>query len=1076
MSWSAAPSDPSEPPPKRPRIATLLGFCGPARQKHAPLYWPRDLLPDTLPTARIMTYGYDTRLSHPFQGRGPAPKSSVYNMAWNFLLQLEAERHADPSRPLLFVAHSLGGILVKEALRRSERCKSSLRDVFTSTTALMFFGTPHGGADPRGALHKLIERAIRGMCVSVNDSVLDTLLGKSDRLEELRNEFNPIAQEQNWPVHSFQEELGVKLLFNRKVSMLCPFILINDSSLTDALQQVVIDAASCLHIDSETKQYITRNHMDMCRFSGYDDAEYKKVVYAIQCLTAHSLARRSNTPETVSLGLADSQATLSNYPAKHQFTKEETNALIEKLRFPHMDSRQMGVRRAHIKTCTWLLDSAQYRDWLDDKKLDEHRGFLWMKGKPGTGKSTIMKFAYHEFRESRLGNETVILSFFFHARGTELEKSTQGMYRALLVQLLESIPHLASVFALVGLRSSHIRSESFWTLELLEQLFAKAVESLGTLSVVCFIDALDECEEVQARKMVRSLEQIVATANLSGTKFRVFLSSRYYPQVTMGVGLELLLDRQEGHHRDIEAFVESELRIGSGAHVAKIRNDLEKKSQGVFMWVVLVTDILSAEFDRGRAPRQLQQKLMDMPYDLHQLFRDILMRDSGNQDDFILCMQCLLFAREPFDPEQLYSTMQMARSDDLAGGLEEISSETIEKYIRNVSKGMAEVTRSESPTVQFIHESVRDFLIKGNGLRELWPELTENFEGEGHDRLKQCCYRVLMFDLLNSPLREKVRDSVDAANSLRDQARRRYSLLGYAVRNILQHTEAAESGNVDQSVFMESFPLRRWTFYHYVFDGARASRYSPKTSLLYVLAELGLTTLITKYTNPQKCLVMEGGNYLTPLFAALVAGSKHESTVKVLLEALPTHGCPSGSSASWYEYWKSQGRLGFRAEEDNRSPPALLIAATPLQSTGNDILFEYDPQLGTVDDFVEGGSRGLVRAVHMGRADLVRLLIEGGSHVNIRTQSGATPLCVAAAMGHANIVSILLENGVDTKATDSQGLTPLISATRGGHATVVSLLLDYKCAKESSTHRPAAEGGHDDEVTLLLDRLRSRCS
>ncbi|KAK1775311.1 hypothetical protein QBC45DRAFT_11314 [Copromyces sp. CBS 386.78] len=1062
MSLNVAPSDPSEPPSKRRRTATFPRSFGSAREKHAPVYWPRDLLPGTLPNARIMTYGYDTRLRHPLQCQGPAPKSSVYDMAWNFLLQLEAERRADPSRPLLFIAHSLGGILVKEALRRSERCKSNhaqLRDVFTATTALMFFGTPHGRADPRGALHKLIERAIRGIGVSVNDNVVDTLLGKSDRLEELRREFNPIAQDQRWAIYSFQEELGVPLLFNRKA---------------------VEDTASCLLIDCETTQHISRNHMEMCRFSGHNDTEYKKVVHAIQYLTAHALAKRSNTPETISL--ADSQTTLSTSPAKHQLTKEDTNALIKKLRFPQMDSRQMGVRRAHSETCTWLLNSTQYQNWLDDKYLNDHCGFLWMKGKPGTGKSTIMKFAYHKFRESRLGDEAVTISFFFHARGTELEKSINGMYRALLVQLLESIPHLASIFALVGLGSSSIRNENLWTLELLEQLFDKAVESLGTFPVVCFIDALDECEESQVRKMVRSLEQIVKSANLSGSKFRVFLSSRYYPHVTMGVGLEILLDRQEGHNKDIKAYVESELRIGSGAHVAQIKDELKEKSQGVFMWVVLVTDILSAEFDRGSTPRQLRQKLSEMPDDLHQLFGDIIMRDTRNQDDFILCIQCLLFAREPLDPEQFYSTMQMARDEDLAKDLEGTSPETIEKYIRNVSKGMAEVTKSESPTVQFIHESVRDFLIKGDGLRKLWPDLSQNFEGEGHDRLKQCCYRVLMFDLLKSPfkLREKVRvspatrASTVAANCLRNQARRRYSLLGYAVRNILQHTEAAESGNVDQRLFMEKFPLLNWTFYHYVFDGVRASRYSPKTSLLYVLAELGLTTLIKKYTKPQDCLVMEGGNYLTPLFAALVAGSRHESTVKVLLEALPSHGCPNGSSASWYEHWKSQGKLFFRAEEANKSPPALSISAAPLE-TGNDILFEYDPQLGKVEDFVEGGSRGLVRAVRMGRADLVRLLIEGGSHVNIHTQSGANPLCLAAAKGHANIVSILLENGADTKATDNEGLTPLMSATRGGHTAVVSLLLDHKCVKRPTALHSAAEDGHDDEVSLLLDRLRRRC-
>lgn len=129
---AAAPCDSGEPPSKKQRLAPFSRSSRTSGDKYAPVYWPRDLLPDALPNARILTYGYDTHLRHHFQG--PGPKSTVYDMAWNFLLQLGAERDAHSSRPLLFVAHSLGGILVKEALRRSERCQSNLarlRDVFT---------------------------------------------------------------------------------------------------------------------------------------------------------------------------------------------------------------------------------------------------------------------------------------------------------------------------------------------------------------------------------------------------------------------------------------------------------------------------------------------------------------------------------------------------------------------------------------------------------------------------------------------------------------------------------------------------------------------------------------------------------------------------------------------------------------------------------------------------------------------------------------------------------------------------------------------------------------------------------
>ena len=186
------------------------------------VYWPRDLLPATVPGARILTYGYDTHLRHVF---GPAlNKTTVYDIAWNFLVALEAIRRSDSSRPILFVAHSLGGIVVKEMLRRSGGCRagqSHLHTVFESTIGIVFFGTPHGGADPRGLPQLVVERLVKMAGIRVNQHMVDTLLPSSERLRELRDEFLPIASEKRWNIHSFQEEIGVNLLNGNKVCIIC---------------------------------------------------------------------------------------------------------------------------------------------------------------------------------------------------------------------------------------------------------------------------------------------------------------------------------------------------------------------------------------------------------------------------------------------------------------------------------------------------------------------------------------------------------------------------------------------------------------------------------------------------------------------------------------------------------------------------------------------------------------------------------------------------------------------------------------------------------------------------------------
>jgi hypothetical protein len=184
-----------------------------------PVYWPRDLVPVTLPNARVLTYGYDTNIRHRFDT--PISKSTVYDIGTDLLVSLEAERRSQPSRPLIFVAHSLGGIIVKEAIRRShgfQTHQSHLHDIYESTIGVIFFGTPHGGADPRSPFHHIAENILKVMGCSVNEQIVNTLLPTSERLRELRDEFSPMAHRKGWIIHSFQEQYGVLLLNGKKVS------------------------------------------------------------------------------------------------------------------------------------------------------------------------------------------------------------------------------------------------------------------------------------------------------------------------------------------------------------------------------------------------------------------------------------------------------------------------------------------------------------------------------------------------------------------------------------------------------------------------------------------------------------------------------------------------------------------------------------------------------------------------------------------------------------------------------------------------------------------------------------------
>ena len=77
------------------------------------VFWPRDLLPRRFPDFRIFTWGYDVDIDHAFSGTSTA---TVFQHAANLLSDLSDVRISSEAelRPLFFVAHSLGGIVVKD--------------------------------------------------------------------------------------------------------------------------------------------------------------------------------------------------------------------------------------------------------------------------------------------------------------------------------------------------------------------------------------------------------------------------------------------------------------------------------------------------------------------------------------------------------------------------------------------------------------------------------------------------------------------------------------------------------------------------------------------------------------------------------------------------------------------------------------------------------------------------------------------------------------------------------------------------------------------------------------------------
>lgn len=424
---------------------------------------------------------------------------------------------------------------------------------------------------------------------------------------------------------------------------------------------------------------------------------------------------------------------------------ERRDILLKSLDFHQIESRHTTIKAAYEKTCQWLHDNPNYHSWLDPNQLSQHHGFLWIIGKPGAGKSTLMKYAYNHATQS-IGSlpSSANLAFFFNARGEVLRKSTVGMYRSLLSQTFQHFPELTHILDRFTSKLQTRSAVFEWTISKLQTVLSQVVGSLDTRSLTLFIDALDECDAEEIRDMVEYFDDLASNAFQSNIKLRICFSSRPYPHIDIQNRVRFTLEEQTEHSEDLAKYVCGKLRAGNSKLARWVYEEILRKSAGVFMWVVLAVDILNGVFGNGQL-LLVRRRLQELPPKLSDLFEDILCRDRENVDDMLLCIQWIAFAKRPLTLAEYYfalsTSLLPADAAVVEWDRETITPEVMKRYVLSSSKGLAEVTSyRETETVNFIHESVRDFLIKDNGIQQLWHHLADNFEIYSHERLRQCCH------------------------------------------------------------------------------------------------------------------------------------------------------------------------------------------------------------------------------------------------------------------------------------------------------------------------------------------------
>lgn len=486
---------------------------------------------------------------------------------------------------------------------------------------------------------------------------------------------------------------------------------------------------------------------------------------------------------------------LSKNRAVFALSDAERDGVIHALEFPQIDARLMNLKAPEKRTCEWFLKTATYLNWRRAVEAD-HR-FLWIKGKPGTGKSILMKFLFNEETMKYSDENRLVISFFFNARGGDLEKSALGLYRSLLFQLFGAASEFQNALSWLSHHAAQQILKQEWTLGALQQTFRAAIKMLGKRSLAIFVDALDECSEDDILDMVDLFEELVSEANDAQAQLRICLSSRHYPNIVVNAGLQMVLESEQGQSDDIALYIKSKLRIHNSPKRASIESAILEKSSRIFLWVALVIPRLNKAYSGGRVDR-LEEQLAAIPAGLDALLEMIIVRDTENWEEFRLCLLTILFAYRSMKPEELWFAIHLAQDLNTPTAWDDtvILRDDMIRFANSSSKGMAELT--QAGTVEFIHESVRDVLIRKENREILWPELRDNLKGLGHDVMKDCCQAQIK-SYVSYVSRGRRWNRVDL-----------HPFLEYATTHVFSHSNSAQKYKVNQHNFFNTFPMHYW--------------------------------------------------------------------------------------------------------------------------------------------------------------------------------------------------------------------------------------------------------------------------
>ena len=972
-----------------------------------PFMWLRDSLPQSVPGAQVLLYGYDPEFRD-----GNCP-NSIEEIVLSFISDLRSTgRSSLSAKPVVFLAHSLGGIVLKQCLVDLANAGPSEMFMLGGVKACVFLAVPNCLPGSPKLTLMAGSRGFGGLLTELQASK------NVDYLASLSGMLGGIAHANDIRLYSGYETVQTTVRNTGSYLLLQRVEAIQEGS--EKADQFPIRKPHCsvpgLRAGSQTIDTIVgfvKNAVEAT----------PAVETNTTAVAQHPTSRWRSFARNITSHLITSSSAISEIlitPEDDADSAEVRHQFLSTL-VAYGRNREKGIDNACPNTFDWVWTKPEIglRGWLSDDN-----SLFWIRGKPGSGKSTLMRYIWDHQELSKALNAApsdvprIKAGFFFYYRGTHAQKSFDGLLHSILLRILEQEPRLLSLLIPEFVKLDPEQRKNWaWNLpRLMKTYHAILTQTLFSMKLFLFFDALDEYDG-PPESIVNFVLSSVEKSSKGSTMLKLCLSSRewstFEKRFSGGSGFKI----HEHTDQDIRHYISTRLsndttlasRLVMGTEqeqldVQQMEQSIASRANGVFIWVRAVIDEIHRGLSRGLPTTELLMYIQSFPDDLDEFYAEAIKRipHQHRMEAFIM-FELLNKVGETTSSHLMEMTLcaEFPRLADYVAALQahrgDRSSADPDRWVKDRGAGLLEIVTPAGDyyaygEVQFMHQTALDFASR-LGFRAL--VLDDHFSlplENGYSFFAKWVFSNI-HDIVTEPwpnfpvdllaqaeltTGKSMKSFIDSLDSRSMELALDSSLLGYVFVKLDEDTRDLIRKNIDQKLGFVVAQNLKIALHEYVEESGGILPDDKPFSLLHCISK----------QVPQK----DEDIYFPPLFPISFPTDNLD-----LAPFLLQHG------------------VRLNAVWDGRTPfQALFVSA------------RYNK--------FDGSGRGFTEDLPLNR--LVNHLLEGGQDPNVnitwtvrkgRRQSRTVKLitCKALHVATRDMAEKLLEHGADVNPIDSEGHTPL---------------------------------------------------